>query len=391
MTSGLLDPLGWARAGEALARSGRLGQEELSNPTVPGLLNLAGVREIDGPLRLTWRCCGIYEVLVSGGGSAAEVPAGPSLRAPFTYEQYPAGRGSEALLGPGTPLNPLSWEPTALVPRQAAGPCVELDGKTLCVPRALPWSPARDETQRLPGAKVRRGPLGLGFVQLAEEGDFISFGQGLRAWVGTHAVAAMTDLTATLIPIGEVELRTGLYDVDASILYPLRFVRVRLRPGDVVEANVVVLRGASAVSMVSPRPFRLQVSDGVVTVKADDAIYVAQGGEVQAFRALLEAIVTWEGRSGRPLGRVEPGPASIVLHSIERDDAGSLVRLAVMNPTGYDAEPELRLNFAIQSAEICSHLGCFEVPGDRRGLLRVPAPSGCYCTANLRVRGPSKP
>ncbi len=391
MTAELVDPLGWVRMGAALARSGSLGQDELYMPTVPGLLNLAGVREVGGPIRVTWRCCGIYEVQVGGGGSVAEVPAGPSPRLPLTYDPYPAGRGSEGLLGSGPALNPLSWDPSSFTPRTTSGLCAELEGMTLCLPRALPWSPAREEKFYLRGAKVKKGPLNLGFIQVTEDGDIVSLGQGLRAWVGAHAVAALTDQTATLIPLGPLELRTGLYDVDVSMLYPLRFMRVRLRPGDFVEANALVLRGASAVSIVAPRPFGLQLSDGHARLEADDVIYVTQGGEIQAFRSLLESIITWEGRAARPLGRVEPGPASLILHSVEQGNSGALVRLAVMNPTSYDAEPELRLNFAVESAEICSHLGCFEAPGDRRGLLRIPAPSGCYCTTNVRVKGLSKP
>ncbi len=388
----LVDPLGWVRRGYEIAGSGSLTEDDLSLPTVPGLLNLAGYREIRGSINITWRCCGIYEILVNGGGSVAEVPREPTLHIGETFRPYPAGKGSEDLLGQGPPVNPFSWDPLTFTANSSGGLCAEVGGKNLCIRRAMPWSPARGEMIYLKGAKVRRAPLRVGFMQTSEEGDLMSLGRGIRAWVGESAAAALSESIASVIPTDGLEFRTGLYDLEASLLYPLRFLRIRLRPGEAVEANAIVLRGDSAVSLVSPAPFRLSLQDGYIKIEAQNIVHLIEGGEVQAFRGLLESLTTWEGKGARPLGVVEPGPASLILHSVEpNEEGGYTLRLVVANPTDYDGEPELRLNFTISSAELCSHLGCLEIPGDRRGLVRIPAPSGCYCQATVRVRGLSKP
>ncbi|MCG2875008.1 MAG: hypothetical protein L7H09_06980, partial [Acidilobus sp.] len=114
------DPLRWITLGQEKAKDGRLSEEDLAIPTMPGLLNLAGVREVRGPYKLRWTCCGLYEVLVNGGGNVAEVPREPALDFAVNYESYTAGRGAEALLEDGLPFNPLAWEPQVFVDHSEA-------------------------------------------------------------------------------------------------------------------------------------------------------------------------------------------------------------------------------------------------------------------------------
>ncbi|MGC9072336.1 MAG: hypothetical protein ACP5HK_06575, partial [Acidilobus sp.] len=282
------DPLGWIKVGLQKARHGELSIDDLSIPTLPGLLNLAGFSEIKGPLRITWRCCGIYEVKVSGGGLIAERPSEPTKVIASSFDHYRAGLGSESILTPGPPFNPLSWEPITFQPRETPGRCVELRGEVLCLPIALPWSPSRGDVELLRPSLIGRGPLVLGLLRSQEEGDLYSLGYGLRAWSGSDATAILTPDAATIVLTDELKLRTGLYDMDSSILYPLMFIRVRLRPGDKVEANAITLRGPRATSIISPRPLEVEVQEGRLRLRSDGSVFLVNGGEVLAFRALIE-------------------------------------------------------------------------------------------------------
>jgi len=388
------DPLRWIRLGQEKAKDGRLSEEDLAIPTMPGLLNLAGVREVRGPYKLRWTCCGLYEVLVNGGGNLAEMPREPALDFAVNYESYTAGRGVEALLEDGPPFNPLAWEPQVFVDHSEVGLCFTLEDRSLCLPKALPWSSAQ-QVSRLEPKPLGQEKLKVGFLELDHNGTLESLGRGLRAWVGKEVSAAVSEAGATLILKEDVvNMRTGLFDVMASVLYPLRFVSFRLRPGSSLTTNVLTLKGPTAVSIVSPNPFKALIKDGSLTIEAPrgSLLYVVEGGEVQAFRTLLEAIIKWGGRSKMRLGSVMPGPAAVLADSVRPESAGTAdLNLLVLNPTGYDGEPEIRLNLPVERAEFCSHLGCLEVPGDKKGILRVPAPSGCYCFAKLKIKRASKP
>jgi len=388
------DPLRWIRLGQEKAKDGRLSEADLAIPTMPGLLNLVGVREVRGPYELRWICCGLYEILVNGGSNVAEMPKEPALDFAVNYESYVAGRGVEALLEDGLPFNPFAWEPRVFVDHSEVGLCFTLEDRSLCLPKALPWSSAQ-QVSRLEPKPLGNEKLKVGFLELDHSGILESLGRGLRAWVGKEVSAAVSEAGATLILREEaVNMRTGLFDVMVSVLYPLRFVSFRLRPGSSLTTNVLTLKGPTAVSIVSPNPFKALIKDGSLALEAPrgSLLYVVEGGEVQAFRTLLEAIVRWGGRSKMRLGSVMPGPAAVLADSARSESAGTAdLNLLVLNPTGYDGEPEIRLNLPVERAEFCSHLGCLEVPGDKKGILRVPAPSGCYCFAKLKIERASKP
>ncbi|MGC9209659.1 MAG: hypothetical protein ACP5FT_00065 [Acidilobus sp.] len=391
MQSRLPDPLGWVELGLQIAHRGNLAQEDLAIPTLPGLLNLAGVQEIGGQLRITWTCCRLYEVKVQGGGPMAEVPAEPTRKVASSIGPYQAGLKVDALLSPGNPFNPLSWEPIAFQPLMTRGLCVTLDDQTLCLPKAPPWSPALGDVEILRPTRTGLGRLELGFLRTQDEGQVYSLGRGLRAWVGDAASAVITPSSATILLKGALTFVTNLFDISSSVLYPLKFIDLRLRPGDKASVNAITLRGPRAVSIVSPEPFDLEVGEGRLTLTGSGPLFLVDGGEVLAFRVLLESIIRWAGTAARPLGRVQPGPASIIVDSADVDGGEPEVKMLVLNPTSLEGQPEIHLNFAISSARVVSPLGSYDLPGDRRGLLRIPAPSGCYCEVVVKVSGPSKP
>lgn len=370
----------------SLQRLRALGVEHYSIPSLPALLNLVGIYEVEGSLDLLWTCCGLYEVKVGGGGLRSELPAEPTRSPGMQVSPSSLGLGLENLLGSGRPVNVYSWSPLALVSDEIvkAGNCIRTDEGVFCRPEGNPWSPLRDpKIYDIVGLSGPGKEATIGHLVLVDMREFSTLG-GFTIIEGAQASGAGLGSSWTLRLNGCAMAKHNHYDVAADVLYPFMFYRTRLRPGDKITVNSIALYFNRPLAISSPKPLTLTFRPGELELcpsKEGQEVMITEGSEVEAFRLLLESTTIIKGQGGVPLGSVRAGPAAALLLGY----SDGTVRALIVNPTHNDAQVTIRLRKPFRGGLLMSLLGVYEIPKDIRGLARVPAPSGCLCLLELKV------
>ncbi len=360
----------------------KITDDMLASPTLPGLLNLAGINELGGSPDIRWECCGIYSVKIGRGLYSSEMPRRPTPRG------YSISKSVVKVGEPGEEVfNIFSWDIAAA----ALGP----DGSSIVALKGNAWSKAR-------AASIDKysGPASSSYEGKLPLGGYVELEPPLRVLEGSDILEMdFNDVIvaspkgggpALFVPLSlpySVKLRTGTYDVRASVLFPLAYFSLRYWPGDQLETNSLVVRGArEPIFISSSEPITVSFDEGSVTVRLRGPAYIGVGDEPHAFRSLLQLALRPSGAVNLRLGSVEPGAASAIIESLSIEDRRASALIAIINPTNYDSQFTARFAWSLESGELCSPLGCYTIPGSRLGLLRAPAPRGCYCEASISLK-----
>ena len=385
-----VDLLGWRALAERYLAGKTVAEDALSIPTLPAMAALAGASEVEGPLDITWRCCSLYELRVGRGTLISTEPREPGRGFAYHVPRAGLGSGLEKLLGDGRAVNPLGWAPLSFVPAagDVAGVAVSHGGVSLAKPAAEPWSPAKDERREIdvdgcPWPAPGEVEL-LGYSLVGASGCRRGPVTALRLESG-FGVGDGSAYTLALEGSGCARLRAPYYDVGVSVLYPLKFVTLRLRDGGELAANAAVIYGDRPLAVASADPIAIRLRSGVLELcprsEGGALVTITQGGQAAAARQLIEMTSAWDGRGRRGLGSVRPGAAAPVVASA----GDGKVHVVVVNPTDADSSVVVRLSRPLTSGRVCSPLGCYELEKSPTGLARIPAPSGCYCVAELSL------
>ena len=383
-----IDLLGWRALAEQYLAGKAIDEDLLSIPTLPAVAALVGVSEVEGPLDITWRCCSLYELRVGQGTLISTEPREPGRGFAYRVPRVSLGSGLEKLLGEGLAVNPFGWSPLDFVPAagDVAGAAASLNGVSLVKPVAEPWSPV----------KAERREFGLGGCGWSGEADLFGYPLLGAASCRKGALTALrlesgfgvgdgSAYTLALEGSGCARLRAPYYDLGVSVLYPLKFFTLRLRDGGELVANAAVIYGDKPLAIASADPIAIRLRGGVLELctRSEDGSLVAvtQGGQAAAARQLIEMTSAWGGKGRRGLGSVRPGTTAPVIASAD----GGKVNVVVVNPTDTDSSVVVRLSRPLTSGRVCSPLGCYELEKSPAGLARIPAPSGCYCVAELSL------
>ncbi|ADL18615.1 hypothetical protein ASAC_0208 [Acidilobus saccharovorans 345-15] len=387
------DPLGWLELSTQFRDKKFINYDDLRIPSLPAILNNAGIKSVEGPrgLNLRWSCCGLYEVIVNRGSLESELPASPK---PLSFYMRPLVL--HKLERDNIYMNPFSWDVKDVVPLYGS----DLSPVALAAINGARWSRLKVlEVLDLESLRSKEGPatepkvslqpfslvlpskaevLGIDVIRVLKASDFL--------------LARLTDnvLVLPLAHSSKLALRvdTSRYDIKASVLYPFAYFEDVYRPGDAIEANSVVLRQPRPLSISSSSPIRVEFREGYVNLELQGVTYIGEGDEPQAIRQLLQLTVGYLQWSASP-GFVSSGSSSAVIYDLAPDS--KKMGFVVINPTRYDSELEARLNREVVEGSVCSSIGCYPLEKSPAGLLRVPAPRGCYCFVTLTLGVPSHP
>ncbi|MEB3860050.1 MAG: hypothetical protein LRS43_02440, partial [Desulfurococcales archaeon] len=366
---GVPDWAGFAR--ELLSRGS--GKEILKYPGLQPVLERMGVKELaveEVELGTLWDFRGIASIVVNGGGPLSEEPLGLSTRviAPLrsispwkgirelleTLQGFrqPAGRGGLYY------LNILGWRPILPITGPDPPSCRRLGDISAGVLDAPPlgFQEASERCQGLGYSKT------FSSLTLGDNVELRVSGEGSRGPLftiiessGFHLVA--TRWAALARGEGTITVAYGMLDPEIAVLFPLHYRSLgRLRGELNISGLSVVIRGSrSTISVSSPTGFEARLYRGRAEISFKNTLSLVVGGEVQAYRTLIEQTIEWEPISSHPgsLGHVRSGAASPVVIGA---DASSMV-MAVSNPSSYDSTVEVLLRAPLDSVYIESLIG----------------------------------
>ncbi|MDM7275941.1 MAG: hypothetical protein P3X22_007525 [Thermoprotei archaeon] len=370
---------------------GKLGSLDLLRvPGAPIILYYMGLNsiEIPGAPSLTWDHLGLYEVKVNGGGLIASTPLKPLKNIVFTVKQL----NLEALLeslreyyGEGVEglFNPLGWRLSSpLIVEGGSGPppCYNVGGYALFTTNIEPLhskSSARCGSLTLSRGLVK---ISLGPFAVELEGSSGSSG-GLTVFQNSEFVAAYSQGVLTLLGDVELEFKHVYYDYSISYLGALAFHDTRIEDNETLESNAVSVKGPrGSIAIASPWGLRVEAGRGSLRISSKEGLSASNGGELEAFKLLLERSVDWTIGPAleKPVGHVRSYRA---FPALLRAEAGKLV-MSIINPTNSEGIAEIRLYSPVKNAKLLTTREELEMP-PARGLITIAAPRG-YC-ARLEI------
>ncbi|MFN4045727.1 MAG: hypothetical protein ACK4H7_00095 [Acidilobaceae archaeon] len=383
---------GWGPDWVNLVREKLGGLDLLRVPGAPIILYYMGLDDIEipGAPRLTWDHLGVYEVKVNGGGLIASTPLEPFKSIVFTVKRL----NLEALLeslreyyGEGVEglFNPLGWRLSSpLIVEGGSGPppCYNVGGYSIFTPNIEPLH--SKSSAKCGSLTLSRGLARIAFGPFSVELEGSSgFSGGLTVFQGRGFVAAYSQGALTLVGDGPVELefKHVYYDYSISYLGALTFQDIRIEGNEAIESNAVSVKGPrGSIAIASPGGLRVEAEKGRLKVYSKGELSASNGGELEAFKLLLERSVDWTIGPAleKPVGHVRSYRA---FPALLRAEDGKLV-MSIVNPTNSEGITEIRLYSPVKSVKLVTTREELEMP-PARGLATVAVPRG-YC-ASLEI------
>ncbi len=274
----------------------------LHTPGSPVILRKLGLSELEVPGQesLTLGCCGEKLVSLNGGGLYTELEAEPSLQQEFELKKLrPSLPPPDSCPGStGTILlSPLGWpnlSPLHIQGENGPAGCMEAGGRMFSPLRMDPLIGYQPRARcREPSGSIR-AQLSLGFFRVTTGFK--------RLWsVGEMIYGEAEDNTALfwkdgllVLGDGEIEIEHPYYDVEVSLLCPLRVCRRRLIKGEVSGLAISIGGPLGSIAMGSSRPIKVRIEPGRIHVAFSRSLRAVRGGISAAVRLMHEDSVSLE-------------------------------------------------------------------------------------------------
>ena len=378
------DPLGWKMISRTYAQRESLSYDDFAIPSLPALLNLAGIKSIKGPnnVSIRWSCCGLYEVSVNSGELESEIPMKPGN---FSTDIRPSHSWNPEGLREGH-INPFSWDLKSPVP------FYDESGRLLgiAVMEGTRWSGVKvsevlraDFKEYLQECRPDEN-LNINGIKLLGNVLACKASSNVRVYsIDSEPLFLSRDSHLAFVPGNQdLVIATGRYDIKVSTLYPFTYFKNIYRPGDVIESNSLVLKLSKPLFISSLGPIKVTLDRGKAEVMVRGPTYVGEGSEPQALRALLQLDSWFLAWPQGKLGFVTANASSAMIYNVSLKNA----KIVALNPTPFDAQIDIKLNQEVEGGTICTPLGCYPIERSPQGIVRVPAPKGCYCELSIETR-----